>query len=273
MTILKFKRNGRQATAITLHGKCILLFCRVPYEQFKYPAYETPLLDAYDGRFEAVFVMLHPFARVPQHLAWKTIRGYPEDAQISSQGQKCTWAEIYTQTGLNSCAKLNQALLASIGSIAEDLTDFEARDLLQRFLHAEPIWMPTEGRFEPLLQGDLLAAFEAAYCHRLTFIPEFPELEEETELEIAQLKSHALPFPSRGTLMPGDGSFLFTVDWDSFFTLFYGPRKFLTDVARQRNLEGFFAYPKMEHFWFNYSMGCATVTISPEHWPPVCADA
>jgi hypothetical protein len=77
----------------------------------------------------------------------------------------------------------------------------------------------------------------------------------------------------RCPLMPGDGSFLFTVDWDSFFTLFYGPRKFLTDFARQRNLEGFFAYPKMEHFWFNYSMGCATVTISPEHWPPVCADA
>jgi len=245
----------------------------VPYEEFKYPAYETPLLDAYDRRFEAAFVMLHPFVRVPQHLSWNTIASYPEDAQILSQGQKCTWAEIYTQTGLNSCAKLNQALLASIGSIKEELADFEARNVLQGFLESEPIWMPTEGRFEPLLHMDLLAAFEAAHLNKLTFVPEFPHLEVAAEIEISQLKSRALPFPSRGTLMPADRSFLFTVDWDSFFTLFYGPRKFVTDVASQRNLEGFFAYPKMEHFWFNYSMGCATVTISPEHWPPICADA
>jgi hypothetical protein len=32
------------------------------------------------------------------------------------------------------------------------------------------------------------------------------------------------------------------------------------------NLEGFFATPNTEHAWFNYSMGCATVTLSPEHW-------
>lgn len=216
--------------------------------------------------------MLHPFVRVSQQLAWKAVPSYPADGQILSQGQKYTWAEVYTQTGLNNCAKLNQALLASICSIAEELTDFEARNLLRSFLESEPVWMPTEGRFEPLLQMDMLAVFEAAHCDGLICVPEFPELDEVTELDVVQLKNRMLPFPSRGTLMPADGSFLLTVDWDSFFTLFYGPRAFVTDVARRRNLEGFFAYPTMEHFWFNYSMGCATVTTSPEHWPPVCND-
>ena len=266
-------QRPRQATAVTFPGECPLLFCRVQYEQFKYPAYETPLLDAYGGRFESIFVMLHPFVRVPRELAWMTVPSYPDDGQILSVGQKCAWAEVYTQTGLNNCAKLNQTLLASIGSIAEELIDFEARELLQSFLKSEPVWMPTEGRFEPMLQMDLLAAFDAASHTKLIFVPEFPELDEVKELELAQLKSGALPFPSRGTLMAADGSFLFTVDWDSFFTLFYGPRAFIADIARRRNLEGFFAYPKLEHFWFNYSMGCATVTISPEHWAPAFADA
>jgi len=231
-----------------------------------------PLLDAYGGRFESAFVILHPFVRVPQQLAWKSMRSYPDDGQILAQGQKCTWAEVYTRTGLNSCAKLNQALLASIDSIPEELTDFEARNLLQTFLEAESVWMPTEGRFEPLLHSDLLAAFEAAHCEKLIFVPEFTDVDGTVELDLAQLKNRVRPFPSRGTLMPADGSFLITVDWDSFFTLFYGPRAFVRDVAQRRNLEGFFAYPKMEHFWFNYSMGCATVTISPEHWPPVFAE-
>ena len=249
-----------------------MLFCRVRYEEFKYPAYETPLLDAYGTRFESAFVMLHPFVRVPSELAWNSAARYPDDIQIQSKGRKFTWGEVYTQTGLNSCAKLNLGLLASIGSIADELIDHEARSLLQNYLESEPVWMPTEGRFEPLLRMDLIAAFEAVQCDRLIFVPEFPELDDVSDIDVTQLKEGALPFPSRGTLMPADGSFLFTVDWDSFFTLFYGPRAFVTNVAQKRNLEGFFAYPKLEHFWFNYSMGCATVTISPEHWPPVFAE-
>jgi Protein of unknown function (DUF2711). len=255
--------------AVTQTAGPALLSCRVQYEQFKYPAYETPLLEAYDGRFESALVLLHPFVRVPQHLAWQTVQTYPADAEIKARGQKCAWTEVYTQTGLNSCAKLNQALLASIGSISPELTDLEGRRLLQNYLELQPVWMPTEGRFEPLLQADLLAAFEEAGCGKLIFVPEFPDVDGVQELAVPQLKSGTVPFPSRGTLMSADASFLFTVDWDSFFTLFYGPRDFVTEVARRRNLEGFFAYPKMEHFWFNYSMGCATVTISPEHWPPV----
>ena len=257
-----------QAAAVTLPGDGALLSCRVRYEQFTYPAYDVPLFEAFGCRFESTFVILHPFVRVPQSLAWKTVQSYPDDRQILAEGRKCTWTDVYRQTGLNSCAKLNQALLASIGSISEDLADNEGRKLLRQYLESEPVWMPSEGRFEPLLQMDLLAAFETAGCGKLIFIPEFGDIDAVKELGVQQLKNRTEPFPARGTLMPADASFLFTVDWDSFFTLFYAPRDFVTEVARRRNLEGFFAYPKMEHFWFNYSMGCATVTISPEHWPP-----
>lgn len=254
--------------AVTIPASSALLSCRVQYEQFKYPDYETPLLEAYDGRFESAFVILHPFIRVPAELAWKSVPNYPSDEHILAKGAKCRWAEVYAQTGLNSCAKLNQALLASIRSISEEMIDFETRNLLERYLESEPVWMPTEGRFEPLLQMDLLAAFRAAGCGRLIHVPEFPDVDEVREIGVTELENRTAPFPARGTLMPADASFLFTVDWDSFFTLFYGPRKFVTEIARRRNFEGFFAYPNMEHFWFNYSMGCATATISPEHWPP-----
>lgn len=256
------------AMGITSVQNPALLSCRVQYENFKYPAYDTPLLEAYGGRFESAFVILHPFMRMPAQLAWKPGVSYPHDTEIFAYGSNCTWTEVYMQTGLNSCAKLNQALLASIGSIAEELTDFEARRTLQRYLETQPVWMPTEGRFEPLLQQDLLAAFKAAGHRNLVHVPEFPDVDPIREFNVTALEKRAVPFPARGTLLPTDISFLLTVDWDSFFTLFYGPRDFLTDVARRQSLEGFFAYPNMEHFWFNYSIGCATVTISPEHWPP-----
>ena len=79
------------------------------------------------------------------------------------------WAEVAHATGLGTCAKVNQALLTSIGSIDEDLRDYAASGALKSFLESESVWMPGEGRFEPLLQMDFLDAFEAAGTGRADF--------------------------------------------------------------------------------------------------------
>lgn len=244
-----------------------MLSCRVHFEQFTYPKYETPLIEAYEGRFESVFVVLHPFVRVPRELSWRMTKQYPSDEQILATGTKCSWGEVAVETGLRACAKVNQALLTSIRSIVNDLCDFEASTALQGYLEKQPVWMPAEGRFEPLLRNDLLDAFAAAGQQELVFVPEFPDMDGVQRLKLDDLESGAVKFPSRGSLVAEDVSFLFTVDWDSFFTLFYGPRRFVAEVAARRGLEGFFANVTTDHFWFNYSMGCATVTVSPEHWP------
>jgi hypothetical protein len=238
----------------------------VQYEQFIYPANDTPLMEAYGGRFESVFVVLHPFVSVPDELAWKTTKSYPSDEQILAQGAKCTWGEAAVHTGLRSCARLNQALLTSIRSIGDDLCDFKASEALNGFLESEPVWMPSEGRFEPLLEADFVRAFEAAGYDELVFVPEFPAVDAVQRLDVRKLKDREARFPSRGSLVAADASFLFTVDWDSFFTLLYGPRAFVADVVCQCGLEGFFAGQTTEHFWFNYSLGCSAVTIYPDSW-------
>ena len=239
----------------------------VEYDRYIYPPYDAPLADAYGGRYESVFIILHPFVSVPESLTWKATKKYPSDEQIASLGAKCPWARVAAQTGLSTCAKLNQALLTATGSIAPELSDSHAATALQRFLQSESVWMPVQGRFEPLLQIDLLAAFQAAGQQELIFVPEFPHTDPIQLLHVSRLSSRKEAFPSRGTLLAPDESFLLTVDWDSFFTLFYGPRAFVTEVARQQNLEGFFATPTTEHSWFNYSLGCCVVTMAPEGWP------
>jgi hypothetical protein len=161
---------------------------------------------------------------------------------------------------------LNQALLTSIGSINEDLCDYAASGALRNFLESETIWMPSEGRFEPLLQMEFLDAFEAAGRGELIFVPEFPDVDPVQRLNVQKLRRREEAFPLRGTLTALDESFLLTVDWDSFFTLFYGPREFVAEVACRSRLEGFFATPTTEHSWFNYSLGCSAVTIYPDSW-------
>jgi hypothetical protein len=192
---------------------------------------------------------------------------YPEDDDIMAQGAKCAWAEVAAQTGMGACARLNQALLTSMGALADHLCDYAARDKLREFLQSSSVWMPVEGRYEPLLHGDLLHTFETAGHRQLIYVPEFPQAEPVQPLPLGALQTRSFPFPRCGSLVGPDESFLFTVDWDSFFTLFYGPRAFVETIVRARSLEGFFATLTTEHAWFNYSFGCATVTLSPEHWP------
>ena len=235
-------------------------------EDFVYPTYGVPLMGAYDGRFESVFIVLHPFIAVPETLSWSATHRYPDDSQILAQATKYPWAWVSAQTSLASCARINQALLTSIGSLADNLADPKGRDTLQSFFETQPVWMPTEGRFEPLLQSDFLEVFAQAQIDELVFVPEFPHSDPVVRLSISGLITGDIPFPTCGTLLAPDASFLFTVDWDSFFTLFYGPRAFIARFAQSLNLEGFFATPNTDHTWFNYSMGCATVTISPEDW-------
>jgi hypothetical protein len=239
----------------------------VNYESLVYPPQDAPLMEAYGGRYESLYVILHPFVGVPGELAWKTTKNYPDDEQIATVGEKYSWSQVAAHAGMSTCAKLNQALLTSIGSISKELCDFAGRDALKGFLESESVWMPTEGRFEPLLQMDFLNAFEASGQKELVFVPEFPTADPIQRLDLASLRSGKFPFPIRGTLAAADGSFLLTVDWDSFFTLFYGPRDFVAETVRRNKLEGFFATPFTEHFWFNYALGCCVITLSPEDWP------
>ena len=237
------------------------------YASLTYPPSDAPLLEAYGGRFESLYIVLHPFVTVPEHLAWAATKQYPGDEQILSEGAKCPWAAVAAQTGIASCAKMNQALLTTIRSLNGEFCDFPAADSLTNLVKSKPIWMPGEGCFEPLLQSDFLDAFESAGQETLIFVPEFPDADPIQELEVTSLQRRETPFPGRGTLAAPDASFLFTVDWDSFFTLFYGPRQFVTEVVGRRKLEGFFATPTTEHSWYNYSLGCCVVTLAPDGWP------
>jgi hypothetical protein len=241
----------------------------VRYDQFTHPPCDAPLIEAYGSRFESLYIVLHPFVAVPEELSWHATRQYPSDDQIIALGEKLPWATVARQAGIADCSKLSQALLTLIGSLPSPLADPVAASTLQAFLAAHPFWMPTEGRFEPLLQMDFLAAFEAAGHEELIFVPEFPRTDPIQHLNIAALRARKQQFPSRGSLVAPDASFLFTVDWDSFFTLFYGPHDFVAEAARTHRLEGFFATPTTEHLWFNYSFGCCVVTLAPETWSAV----
>jgi hypothetical protein len=84
-----------------------LVFCGVQYEELTYPKYDAPLMEAYGGAYESVYVVLHPFVRMPEEFAWLSTKQYPSDEQILSAGTKYSWADVVNRANLGTCARLN----------------------------------------------------------------------------------------------------------------------------------------------------------------------
>jgi hypothetical protein len=224
------------------------------YQQFRYPSYEDPLATAYGGIFECAFVLLHPFTDVTED-------DCPPQGQHSninppmSSGVYQTWASVNTGIGFQDYAKLNQALLTLIRAIRAEFCDFAACEKLESFLKLNAIWEPRKGSFDFLVLRPLLSAFECEGIKELIYIPEIQDDNHPIQsLSIATLLQGEEPPFFTGSLVAPDASFLLAVDWDSFFTLFFGSQKFVTDLVTQRSLEGFLINPTTSHFWFHEAL-------------------
>ena len=126
-----------------------------------YPKYEVPFKKWYEGHYECCFVLLHPFIGLPRE-ATARVDDYPRAELVRSAGFKVPWSEVATSTGIGSCARLNNALLTSIGAITTRCQDRGAAATLGEWIEKQPVWAPSEGVFEELLEVDILWAFRHA---------------------------------------------------------------------------------------------------------------
>lgn len=218
------------------------------YEQFVYPNYEHPLKSAFGARFECVYVMLHPFIEVSQQVedslgpypAWETVR------KARSMGERLSWRHFGRISGLSTYSEISHGMLTAIHALKHEYWNRKAAHAVKRALDLHPlVWLPDDGCFPGLLQHDILAAFHKNGLGQMVFVPELSAHRPQL-VDLAETDS----FPYRGTLLALDSSFLFVVAWDSYFTLFFGSREFVSQVVRDRQIEGFFATDKIRHTWW-----------------------
>jgi hypothetical protein len=212
----------------------ILERVRPDLEQYKYPPYDQPLLSAYDGRFEAAYVILHPFQKETDLAARRPRTGGRTDL---SGCEKYRWTQVAAETGLRNYSEIDHGLRSAYAR--KEFWNPTAAAALREFQDGPvgaAIWRPDEGEFPSLLENDFAFIFERGQSLSLwavphVLIPSMPAIGLPNEICSNDL--HRV-FPRGGSLVAYDQSFLFTVDWDSAFTLFYGTKDFLIDVTRSR---------------------------------------
>lgn len=247
-----------------------------PPRSLRYPPYDTPFIEWYEGIYETVFIAFHPFIRLgampmvepwiirsdEEKVVWhgrsvgreRVTRNptYPKGEVILTLGQLVRWKDVVETLDFGGIRDVNNGLLTWIRALKVELEDKIAASLLEDYCMGAGVWPPTEGEFQPLMWPALLTAFDLAGETVICGMDEFGGnvLEKpRSEFGAAADLDSIVSVVDHGSLFPPSKSFLITVDWDSFFTLICGRRAFVERLVSDEGLEGFFCERATTHYW------------------------
>jgi hypothetical protein len=190
-----------------------------------YPSYDAPISKWHPAVFEAAFVALHPF--------W---RG---DVAVS-------WAEVASLLGI-SVGRLNRGLLTRDGALRVEYRDSDAAARVSRHCETSALEGPIDGCIPPEWTTIVVDFFRTAGADVLWVIDGFGQVLQPCSASTAELDLSLGSVHRRGAIFSSVPGVLVSVDWDSFFTLFFASNSLLAPLPNV--LEGFLSGIDTEHFW------------------------
>lgn len=252
------------------------------------PPDDVPMLLSYEGAFSHAFVALHPFFEIDgldpsicnngtiimsgsdfplgrDFMEWISEIGTERrsgkefdqnslDEIAARFAKKVSWRSICQEAGFADHCELDLALRTMIGGLKAELQDQKLAQRLVTFCQQRGLFLPTEGRFEPVMQTALAEVFQRAGYTEIYAGDEFGE--DDLIVPVSFLANGKLwtggdelpPYELRRLYAP-DQSLLAWVHWDSFFAVIFGTEASLRDAKLGDNFEGFWCSEETETYW------------------------
>ena len=211
---------------------------------------DGPILPFYDGVFEAAYVLLSPFLR-RRSSALVLEDGMPADAAAQDRRDAwmpVRWSEVQRLSGLPTLAAVDVALRTRIGGLKAEFADKAMARQLSESLEQHRLLAPGEGSFPALTLEPMLSFLQSLDQQWLWVGDEFcteRELHWIDDLKPASAKRTL----HRENVFTPDKSSLWTVHWDSHFSLFCSTRQNVERLSRHPDLEGFRCEAATEVYW------------------------
>jgi hypothetical protein len=204
------------------------------------------ILPFYEGVFEAAFVLLSPFLR-PRSPSVKIFPHTTAD-ELCRTCDPVRWSEVQVLSGLPSLAAIDVALRTNILGLKKALANDALAIQLNDRLSQHGLLPPCEGMF-PELSLDPVLSFIQSLGSEWVWVGD--ELCTERKLHwIDDLKpAKAETTLTQGSVFTPEKSTLWTVHWDSHFSLFCSTRENVERLSRHPDLEGFICGPATEVYW------------------------
>ncbi len=211
---------------------------------------EGPVLPFYDGAFEAAYVLLSPFMR-PRSDTFDLTDAAREDwsaDELCQTFESVRWSQVRDLCGFPSIASIDVALRTMIGGLRKDFADEELADVLANSLSQHRLLAPVEGLFPELIQEPVLSFIQSLAQEWLWVGDEFCTERKLCWIDDLKPASAKVTLAS-GSVFTPDKANLWTVHWDSHFTIFFSSRLNVERLARHPTLEGFVCTPETEIYW------------------------
>jgi hypothetical protein len=252
------------------------------------PPDDTPMLPWFDGAFSHGFVALHPFVAIEglyprvceygtlilsrssappdvDFLEWvdgeaeerldgKEVTENSVDEIAVRFGKQVSWREICDLAGLSDHCALDQALRTIILGLRKDLEDQTSAERLEKCCDQHALFRPTEGRFQPIMQANLIELFKRAGVSEVFVGDEFGDDERLVTLATLgdkQAWDRRIDLSSWGIrrIFAPDQSMLVWVHWDSFYTAIFATAERLDGSRLDELFEGFWCANETSTYW------------------------
>ena len=211
--------------------------------------YDGPILEHFRGRYESVFVVLHPFIHPgtldPSVFSPDT---YPEAPTILARCRPVRWATVVADGGFLTLASLDIALRSYFLALCKPDKALVKR--LESYLEQSGTIPPDGGIPSPFVDNALFGALPVLGHNHLLVSDEFgmtTKVCPVADLECGDVRPYA------GCLSTPDWQVLLTTHWDSCSSFLCADRPTLERLVEATGLEGFFCNERTDVFW-----GCDT---------------
>lgn len=223
-----------------------------PPEKFASCPSDEKILAFYEGQFEAVYVLLHPFLKPDNlDLARFTPNNWPTKLEIIDGCSSMSWNEVLKLAGLQSISDIDVGLRTSIGGIKKKLSNEEFSNKLIALTNELNIINPSEGDLPPLLENRVFNAIKQLGYNWLWLGDEFATERKlhwiDDLVENDELLSH-------GCVFTHDHSLLVTTHWDSHCSFLCSSKETIRKILASEEFEGFYCTPKTEVYWGAYEI-------------------
>ncbi len=204
------------------------------------------ILPFYDGVFEAAYVLLNPFLR-PRSPSFEILADTSAE-EVCRNCEAVRWSEVQRLLDMPSLAAIDVALRTNIGGLRRELADEALGNRLNDGLRRHSLLPPVEGMFPELSLEPVLSFIQSLGPQWLWVGDEFcteRKLHWIDDLKPAGAKTSLVG----GNLFSPDRAMLWTVHWDSHFSLFCSSRENAERLSRHPALEGFACGPTTEVYW------------------------
>ena len=216
-------------------------------ELFASCPYDGPILEYYNGQFESVFVILHPFLK-PTSINKKRFypETYPKKSEIISGCESVSWKQVIDLTNLTDISEVDIALRTGISGLKEEFANESFAHEIDMLDEKHDIVRPCEGDLPEIINNQVFEAIKNL-AHNWLWVGDELGTERklywiEDLLEDDLKKCHCNYFTH-------DHSLLVTTHWDSHFSFLCSSKEIITTILRNKEFEGFFCDAGTEVYW------------------------